>query len=107
MARVLWVLVNCNSVTEASRIGRLCLKARLSSCFDVFKRERSMYYWPPKSGRTEQAKGALLVLETMPTHVAKLRRLVKANHSDTLPFIGSIKLEVEASFTRWVKGELK
>ena len=107
MPEIVWVLVNCNSLSEAKMIGRACLKARLASCFDVFKREQTMYFWPPSSGKIEQAKGSLLILETMPAYVSKLKKLIKSKHSDKLPFIGSLKIEVEPAFARWVKGELK
>ena len=107
MSKVIWVLVNCNSLKEAKSIGRVCLKARLASCFDVFKREQTMYFWPPKTGKIEQAKGALLILETMSVQLPKLRRLVRKLHSDKLSFIGHLNIQVETAFARWVKGELK
>jgi uncharacterized protein involved in tolerance to divalent cations len=107
MASVIWVLVNCNSLVEAKKIGRACLKARLASCFDVFKREVTQYFWPPKTGRIEQAGGALLILETLPVRLKRLTALVKKRHSDKLPFLGSIKLKVEPAFEHWVRRELK
>ncbi|HCX39157.1 MAG TPA: hypothetical protein DHS36_02715 [Candidatus Veblenbacteria bacterium] len=107
MANVIWVLVNCNSLKEAKSIGRACLKARLASCFDIFKRELTQYFWPPRSGKTESARGALLILETLPAQLPRLRRLVKKLHTDKLPFIGSLKIEVEPAFASWVKAELK
>ena len=107
MPEIVWVLVNCNSLSEAKMIGRACLQVRLASCFDVFKRELTQYFWPPKTGKVEQAGGALLVLETMPAYVSKLKKLIKSKHSDKLPFIGSLKIEVEPVFARWIKGELK
>ncbi|KKS78584.1 MAG: hypothetical protein UV52_C0034G0001, partial [Parcubacteria group bacterium GW2011_GWD1_42_9] len=58
---VIWVLVNCNSLAEAKNIGGACLQARLASCFDIFKRELTQYFWPPRSGKTESARGALLI----------------------------------------------
>ncbi|KKS83146.1 MAG: hypothetical protein UV57_C0023G0012 [Parcubacteria group bacterium GW2011_GWD2_43_10] len=102
MANVIWVLVNCNSLKEAKSIGRACLKARLASCFDIFKRELTQYFWPPRSGKTESARGALLIAQ-----LPRLRRLVKKLHTDKLPFIGSLKIEVEPAFASWVKAELK
>ena len=107
MSSIAWVLVSCYSLNEAKNIGQACLKVRLASCFDVFKRELTQYFWPPKTGKVEQAGGALLVLETMPAYVSKLKKLIKSKHSDKLPFIGSLKIEVEPAFARWVKGELK
>lgn len=104
---VCWVLVNCTSVDEATRIGETVLAARQASCFDVFRRERSRYFWPPQSGNIEESAGALLVLETLAPYVAGCSRLVRADHGDELPFIGTLRIEqVSASYREWMQGEL-
>lgn len=106
--KIIWVLVNCNSVEEADRIGKEALNQRLSSCFDIFPRLKTEYFWPPKKGKTETAAGALLVLETLPKYFKKLEKLIKNLHSDELPFIGSIEINnVHPNFVNWIKGELK
>jgi len=43
----------------------------------------------------------------LPAQLPRLRRLVKKLHTDKLPFIGSLKIEVEPAFASWVKAELK
>lgn len=107
MAKILWVLVNCNTVKEANFIGKSALKKRLTSCFDIFPRLATYYFWPPKSGKIENAKGCLLVMETLQTHFKKLEKIVKKIHSDKLPFIGSIDIgNVSPDYYKWVKGEL-
>lgn len=106
MAKILWVLVNCNSVEEADDIGKAALKQRLTSCFDIFPRLATYYFWPPKSGKIETAKGCLLVMETVQAHFKKLEKLVRKMHSDKLPFIGSIEIDVHPNYSKWVKGEL-
>jgi uncharacterized protein involved in tolerance to divalent cations len=106
--KIIWVLVNCNTVKEAKAIGLKALKQRLSSCYDIFPRLITQYYWPPKSGKIDSAKGCLLVLETFPKYFKKLETLIKKNHSDKLPFIGSVDINsVSPQFTKWMKGELK
>lgn len=101
-------MVNCNTIEEADKIGREALKQRFSSCFDIFPRLKTEYLWPPKSGKTETAQGALLILETLPKYFKKLEKLIKKLHSDELPFIGSIKINnVHRDFVNWIKGELQ
>lgn len=108
MAKVLWVLVNCNTIKEAEAIGKAALRKRLTSCFDIFSRHSTHYFWPPKSGKIESAKGGMLVMETMQTHFKKLEGLVKKMHSDKLPFIGSVEIgNVSTDYINWIKGELE
>ena len=66
MKKIIWVLVNCNSVKKADYIGKALLKKRLASCYDIFLRLKAAYFWPPKSGRIETSKGAVLAVETLP-----------------------------------------
>ncbi len=55
---VVWLMVNCNSQEEARRIGDAALAVRQASCFDVFPRALTRYFWPPKSGKIAEAPKA-------------------------------------------------
>ena len=104
----IWVLCNCNSREEAEEIGRSVLDKRLASCFDIFKRKLAVYFWPPKSGKKEEAKGALLVIETFEEKYSKISSQIKSLYSDQLPFIAYIKLEgISKEYLEWMKGEIK
>ncbi|MEK9179260.1 MAG: divalent cation tolerance protein CutA [Patescibacteria group bacterium] len=106
--KAIWILVNCNSSKEAKKIGLKILKARFAACFDIFPRTATMYFWPPKTGKIEQGKGVLLILETLPKYFKPVEKLVKKLHSDKLPFIGSIEINnLHPDFIEWLKGELK
>jgi len=106
MSRILWVLINCNSSVEAGRIGRAMLKKRLAACYDIFPRQKTAYFWPPRSGKITTGKGALLVLETLPAKQTAIRQLVVKLHSDQLPFIGSLAIAVDRQYQRWVGQEI-
>ena len=104
--KIIWVLVNCNTVKEATDIGNKSLEERSAACFDIFPRLLARYFWPPKSGKIETAKGCLLVIETLPKNFKKTERIVKKMHSDELPFIGSINIDnVGARYMKWLRGE--
>lgn len=106
-ADVFWVLVNCNSANEAVRIGDAVLAARHAACFDVFPRTLTRYFWPPRSGERAEGAGALLVLETIETHIEAVKAVVRRHHSDQLPFIGALRMErVDQAFRQWVADEL-
>ena len=108
MASLTWVLVNCATQEEARRIGDAALAARQVACFKVFPRALARYFWPPKSGKTQRARGTLLILETTRPHLPSIRDLVRRHHSDTLPFIGALRIEaVEPSYAQWLRGELR
>jgi uncharacterized protein involved in tolerance to divalent cations len=105
---IAWLLVNCNSIAEAKKIGRTALKKRLASCYDVWPRAVAEFYWPPQKNKIESAKGATLILVTLKPFIKRLAKVVEQEHSDTLPFIGSIKIEdVSPKYANWVKGELR
>ena len=100
------VLCNCNNREEAEEIGNAVLDGRIASCFDIFPRELTTYFWPPKTGKKESAKGALLVIESLVEHYEKIADLIKSLHSDELPFVGYIKIEgLSQKYLDWIKGE--
>lgn len=106
--KIIWVLVNCNTVKEAKTIGWAVLKKRFCSCYDVISRLQTSYFWPPKSGKIESAKGCTLILETLPAYFKRIDKLVKKLHSDKLPFIGSVEINnVSPAYKKWLKNELK
>lgn len=108
MTQPVWVIINCNSTKEATSIGNEILKERLASCFDVFNRHSASFFWPPKSGKIETAKGAMLILETLENNYDSIILKVKKLHSDKLPFIGYLKMEgVTKEYLNWMEGELK
>ncbi|MBI3495432.1 divalent-cation tolerance protein CutA [Candidatus Berkelbacteria bacterium] len=104
----IWILVNCNNIEEAKIIGDLILTKRLGSCYDIFQRELTKYFWPPKTGNIEQAKGALLVIESFASHYQQAHSLIKQNHADQLPFIGFIPIQgVSRQYHQWMGGEIE
>lgn len=108
MNQIIWILVNCNSFKEAKLIGTEILKKRFASCFDIFPRHLTSYYWPPKSGKIETSKGATLILETSKNKYNFSVKEIKRLHSDKLPFIGYIEIKgISRDYFKWMKGELK
>ena len=104
---VIWVLVNCGSVEEATKIGDAVLAARQASCFDIFPRTLARYFWPPRSGKTEEARGALLVLETFDDRFDAVAGTVRQHHGEALPFTGALRIErVSDAYRQWMSGEL-
>lgn len=108
MYQTIWVLVNCNSTKEAEKIGRKILKMRYCSCFDIIPRYLAVYFWPPRSGKIEKAKGAILILETFREKYNLKKKEVKKLHTDKLPFIGFLEIKgLDREYVKWVRGELR
>lgn len=108
MRSVIWVLVSTVNYKQADKIGRAVLKQKLCACYGIYPKLKSVYFWPPKSGRTEKSTGPLLVLETLPEKYGEISKTVKTLHSDTLPFIGKLKLDgIETEFYNWMRKEIK
>jgi uncharacterized protein involved in tolerance to divalent cations len=107
MNQVIWVLVNCNSVKEAEKIGRRILKERRCVCFDVIPSRLAVYFWPPKSGKLESSKGALLILRTLKERYDLIKKEVKKLHSDKLPGICFMEIKgLDKEYISWMKGEI-
>jgi len=65
----------------------------LASCFDIFERKLSQYFWPPKSGKIETSGGCLLIIETIGDKYDYVAKEVKKIHTDKLPFIGYVEIK--------------
>lgn len=105
---IIWILVTCNDVEEATRIGDAVLAERRATCFDVFPRTLARYFWPPKSGKVEEAAGALLVFETFDSSFDAVAALVRTHHADQLPFIGALRIDhVAPAYSDWMDNELR
>lgn len=103
----IWVLCNCNSRDEARRIGEDILEARLGACFDVLPRKLTNYFWPPQSGKVEEGKGSLLIIQTIESKFEKIADLIEQMHSDELPFIGYVVVQgLSKTYLEWLKKEL-
>ncbi len=106
-SNITWIVVSCPSVEEATTIGQAVLEARLASCFDIVPRLLARSFWPPRRGTTEDASGALLIIETFEEAFRAVERLVYSLHSDTLPFVGALKMErVRPDYAAWMRGEI-
>ncbi len=106
--KIIWVIIGCNTNSEAKKIGQEILKQRLTACFEILPRLGAWYYWPPKKNKVESAKGCLLVLDTLPKYFSQIEKVVSKLHSDDTPFVASIELKhISDKYVKWLKRELK
>ena len=107
---MIFIYIVCESEKEAKKIGKKLLKKRLAVCINIFPQMISMYFWPPKSGKIEEANEVVLIVKTEDNKFEAVEKEVCKLHSYDVPFIGAIKLEkvhqLFLSFLR-LRGELE
>jgi periplasmic divalent cation tolerance protein len=77
------VLVTCGSLTEARRIARRVVSARLAACVNIIlSPAESFYTW---KGSLEKTREYLLVIKTASKRLAALEKEVQRLHSYDVP----------------------
>jgi periplasmic divalent cation tolerance protein len=95
------VLVTCESIREARRIGRALLEQRLVACANILEAPvHSIYRW---KGRVESAKEILVVFKTIRKRFAAVEREVRRLHSYDVPEIIALPIVTgSAQYLRWI-----
>jgi periplasmic divalent cation tolerance protein len=79
------VLVTAPDLKTARRLARAALDARLIACANLIPRIESHYRW---QGKIERSSEVLMVLKTTTKSLAKLEKLIIAEHPyDTPEFV--------------------
>jgi periplasmic divalent cation tolerance protein len=77
------VLVTCSSATEARRIARAVVEARLAACVNILPGAvESIYRW---KGKVESARERIILIKTSRRRLAKLRAEIERLHSYDVP----------------------
>ena len=100
------VLVTCAKASEANRIARALVEARLAACVNILQaRVSSIYRW---KGKVEPAAEYLLVIKSARKSVAALRAVVERLHSYSVPEVIALPI-VQGSprYLRWLAQSLK
>ena len=104
----IWALVNCNNSKEAKNIGKAMLEQRLGVCFDIIPRELTTYFWPPQSGKLEEAKGSLLIIETLEEKYPSIKKEIEKLETErsNLERLATIQ-GTDQKYQDWIREELK
>jgi periplasmic divalent cation tolerance protein len=99
------VLVTCSGATEARRIARAVVEARLAACVNILPGAvTSIYRW---KGKVESAKERLLLIKTSRKRLAKLQAEVERLHSYDVPeFIALPIAAGSAGYLAWIEESL-
>ena len=95
--------VTCADPTQAERLARAVVEARLAACANILPGMRSLYRW---QGRIESAREVVLILKTRRSLVPALTARVKQLHSYTVPCVCVLPIVGgNADYLRWLMDE--
>lgn len=100
------VLVTCGTRSEARKIARLVVEARLAACANLVGAPvESMYRW---KGKVESAKEFLVVIKTTRARFAALREAVLKAHSYDVPEIIALPIAAGSEkYLAWIADSVK
>jgi periplasmic divalent cation tolerance protein len=100
------VLVTCSTSTEAQRIARAVVNARLAACVNILPGAvQSIYRW---KGKVESSRERLLLIKTSRRRLAKLQAAVKRLHSyEVAEFIAIPIAAGSRAYLSWIEEVLK
>lgn len=84
------VLVTAPDLKTARRLARAALRARLIGCANLVPKIESHYWW---RGKIERGPEVLLILKTTRKCLAKLEKLIVAEHPYDTPEFVVMRLE--------------
>jgi len=78
------VLITASSEEEAQKISQVLLEKRRVACVNVVPKVKSQFWW---QGKIDNAEEFLLIIKTKSSALSDVIKLVKTNHSYTVPEI--------------------
>lgn len=101
------VVITCKDKEEATKIGKALLTNKLAACIKVTSDVRSMYLWPPKSEKIEEATEVMLLCKTLESKWSNIEKEVITLHSYKTPEIYALPASrVSQKYLDWITGEL-
>ena len=102
--KIIFVYLTFSNREETEKIIRILLKNRLIVCANFWP-VNSFYRW---QGKIERNKEIVLILKTKKKYFSQIERIIKKNHSYSLPFIGQIEIKkLNPEYRKYLEKELK
>jgi periplasmic divalent cation tolerance protein len=98
-----FVYMTAKDVSEARKLGRALVKARLAACVNIVGPIESMYWW---KGALQNDKEVALIAKTTARNMDALIRKVLSIHSYEVPCVVALPIAKGSSaFLRWIENE--
>jgi len=78
------VFITTGTGAEAQQIATILLEQRQAACINIVPRVASRFWW---ENRLDDAEESLLIIKTKAARLTDIIRLVRENHSNTVPEI--------------------
>lgn len=99
------VYITAKDKSEARKIARKLLEARLAACINIIDNVNSLYWW---QGDIQDEQEAVLIVKTKESLVAELIEKVKSAHSYSCPCIIALPvLQGNKEYVEWLEKETK
>jgi periplasmic divalent cation tolerance protein len=99
------VLVTAPDLKTARRLARAALAARLAACANLVPKLESHYWW---QGKVETGAEVLLLFKTTRLRLAKLEKLILAEHPyDTPEFVVVALDRGSGRYLDWLQASVK
>lgn len=108
MTDMILVYITCESAAQAKKIGMHLLKKRLTACINVIPKTQPAYFWPPKTGKIEEAKESVLLVKTLQSKYESVEKEIRKLHSFETPCILALPIvNMNEDYYKWLKEEIR
>lgn len=109
MSKIILIYVTCPSVQVAEDIGTALLTDRLCACVNIIPGMKSLYFWPPKTGKIEKSEEAILLIKTVSSKYEQVEHTVARLHPSNCPCIIQFTtiLNGYQPYLKWLQDEVK
>jgi Uncharacterized protein involved in tolerance to divalent cations len=97
------IYVTAPNLSEAERLGRMAVEARLAACANILPGMQSIYWWKES---LETAQEVVLLLKTTAELAEPLTKALTLAHSYECPCVVSLPIEGgNPAFLQWIEDE--
>ena len=95
------IFITAPSTEEARQISKRLLQQKKAACVNIIPKVNSLFWWENK---IDSAEESLLVVKTKTSAIPDIIKLVKEEHSDTVPEIIALPIiDGNQDYLKWIE----
>ena len=88
---------------KAKDLAKILLKQKVCACVNIIDRVESFFWW---QGKINTETESLLIIKTKSSLFSKLEKIIKHNHSYTVPEIIAFEIDkINKGYKEWLNKE--